>query len=173
MADVVRTSDSQLAPSSSEADVAAGSIFTVLANIPWKTVIENAPKVAEGTVKLWNTVSGWRKSDPVQNTPTDAPIEQAASTNDALLKRVQALEDSVSPQRADADVLRTAEVARRTEHQTRPACRAEPASCGTTDPAGRRADRRVGGHRDLSADVAVMPVELHVALAIPVLARLI
>ncbi len=75
--------------------MAAGTIFTVLANIPWKTVIENAPKVAEGTVKLWNTVSGWRKSDPVQNTPTDAPIEQAASTNDALLKRVQALEDSV------------------------------------------------------------------------------
>ncbi len=75
--------------------MAAGTIFTVLANIPWKTVIENAPKVAEGTVKLWNTVSGWRKSDPVQNTPMDAPIEPATSTDDALLKRLHTLENSV------------------------------------------------------------------------------
>lgn len=74
--------------------MAAGPILTVLSNIPWKTVIENAPKLAEGTVKLWNTVSKWRKSDPVQNMPPDVPAE-FISTEDALQKRLQTLEESV------------------------------------------------------------------------------
>ncbi|HEX4880710.1 MAG TPA: hypothetical protein VFV39_12750 [Limnobacter sp.] len=30
---------------------------TVLQMVPWTEVIKNAPKVAEGAVKLWNTVS--------------------------------------------------------------------------------------------------------------------
>lgn len=74
--------------------MAAGPILTVLSNIPWKTVIENAPKLAEGTVRLWNTVSKWRKSDPVQNMPPDVSVE-FISTEDALQKRLQTLEESV------------------------------------------------------------------------------
>ncbi|HEX4843299.1 MAG TPA: hypothetical protein VFV57_06470 [Limnobacter sp.] len=37
---------------------------TVLQMVPWTEVIKNAPKVAEGAVKLWNTVS--KKSTEVQ-----------------------------------------------------------------------------------------------------------
>jgi len=43
--------------------MAAGSIITVLANIPWGQVVENAPKVANGAMKLWNTVKNRRKPD--------------------------------------------------------------------------------------------------------------
>lgn len=31
--------------------------FTVLAAVPWKQVIENAPQVADGAKKLWNAVA--------------------------------------------------------------------------------------------------------------------
>lgn len=37
--------------------MAIGAIFTVLASIPWRDVIETAPKIAEGGSKLWNMVS--------------------------------------------------------------------------------------------------------------------
>ena len=37
--------------------MAVGTLITVLSNIPWGQVVENAPKVAEGAVKLWNSVT--------------------------------------------------------------------------------------------------------------------
>ena len=36
--------------------MAAGWV-TVLQMVPWGEVIKNAPKVADGAVKLWNSVS--------------------------------------------------------------------------------------------------------------------
>jgi hypothetical protein len=36
---------------------------TVLQMVPWGEVIKNAPKVADGAVKLWNSVSGKKQSD--------------------------------------------------------------------------------------------------------------
>lgn len=75
--------------------MAAGPILSVLSNIPWKTVIENAPKLAEGTARLWNTVSRWRKSDPVQNAALDVSADAFISSDDALQQRLRTLEDSV------------------------------------------------------------------------------
>lgn len=75
--------------------MAAGTIFTVLSNVPWGTVLENAPKVADGAVKLWNAVARWRKSDPVQNGQIDVPAPQARSDTEALAARLQTVEESV------------------------------------------------------------------------------
>lgn len=36
--------------------MAAGTILTVLANVPWGQVIDAAPKVADSATKLWKTV---------------------------------------------------------------------------------------------------------------------
>jgi hypothetical protein len=44
--------------------------LSVLKIVPWGDVIENAPKVAQGAKKLWNTVS--KKSDSGHASPTDA-----------------------------------------------------------------------------------------------------
>ena len=59
--------------------MSTGAILTVLANIPWGQVVDNAPKVASGAAKLWTAVTGARKqsagADPEASTasPTRAP----------------------------------------------------------------------------------------------------
>lgn len=70
--------------------------LTILRSVPWSDVISNAPKVAEGAKKLWNTVG--KKSppaeDPQAGTRIDAPPE--ARTMAALEARSAALEAAVS-----------------------------------------------------------------------------
>jgi len=36
--------------------VTTGTILTVLSNIPWGKVVENAPKLADGAARLWGAV---------------------------------------------------------------------------------------------------------------------
>lgn len=43
--------------------MAAGTILTVLSNIPWGQVVDNAPKVAEGATRLWKAVTGKKAED--------------------------------------------------------------------------------------------------------------
>jgi TolA-binding protein len=43
--------------------MAAGTIITVLSNVPWGQVIDAAPKVAEGASKLWGAVTGRKKAE--------------------------------------------------------------------------------------------------------------
>jgi len=43
--------------------MAAGTIITVLSNVPWGQVIDAAPKVAEGATKLWSAVTRRKKND--------------------------------------------------------------------------------------------------------------
>ncbi len=53
--------------------MSTGAILTVLSNIPWGQVVENAPKVAEGAAKLWNSVTNFRKSaspNQISSVPT-------------------------------------------------------------------------------------------------------
>ena len=49
--------------------------LTVLKLVPWGDVIENAPKVAQGAKKLWNTVG--KKPVPV---PTGVPVTTGQDT---------------------------------------------------------------------------------------------
>lgn len=60
--------------------------LSVLQAVPWSDVISNAPKVAEGAKKLWNTVS---KKPVDASTASQAPTASSSSMLDA---RVTALE---------------------------------------------------------------------------------
>ncbi|MES2226478.1 MAG: hypothetical protein V4540_01760 [Pseudomonadota bacterium] len=75
--------------------MSTGVILTVLSNIPWGQVVENAPKLADGAAKLWSTVTGFRKPPlPAAETPGSAGNDLPSDT--AILEtRVLALEETV------------------------------------------------------------------------------
>lgn len=76
--------------------MAAGTIITVLSNVPWGQVIDAAPKVAEGATKLWGAVTRRKKND------TDlAPRAGSASSAPGQP------EDSIHHLRADVHALHT------------------------------------------------------------------
>ncbi|NMG74405.1 hypothetical protein [Aromatoleum diolicum] len=70
--------------------------LTVLQSVPWADVISNAPKVAEGAKKLWNTVA--KKSSPpeVSDASTQPAVSAESRTIAALEARAIALEASVA-----------------------------------------------------------------------------
>jgi hypothetical protein len=76
--------------------MAVGTIITVLSNIPWGQVVENAPKVAEGAVKLWNSVTNRNKQDTIQDSQAAAAAENAQYETDRMKARLLALEDSIA-----------------------------------------------------------------------------
>ncbi len=66
--------------------------ITILQTVPWAEVIKNAPKVAEGAKKLWNTVA--KKPADSGSTVVETPLaeENEAPTLGQLSARVAALE---------------------------------------------------------------------------------
>ena len=76
--------------------MAVGTLITVLSSIPWGQVVENAPKVAEGAVKLWNSVTNRNRQGSIQDKEAAATAEETASEADRLKARLLALEDSVA-----------------------------------------------------------------------------
>lgn len=70
------------------------SWLTVLQAVPWSDVIRNAPKVAEGASKLWDTVG--RKvsprASPAQTTAqgTASPLETRVATLEATVADLHA-----------------------------------------------------------------------------------
>jgi hypothetical protein len=75
--------------------MSTGVILTVLANIPWGQVVENAPKVADGASKLWNSVSGFRKKSETGSAPPAPAGTPVLTEAQALRNQVQALEETV------------------------------------------------------------------------------
>jgi len=73
----------------------AGTIITVLANIPWRQVVENAPKVADGAVKLWKAVTGRKKRVAGQDEYPVAAADANLSEEDLLKARLLRLEDNI------------------------------------------------------------------------------
>lgn len=72
--------------------MAAGTIITVLSNIPWDQVVKNAPKVADGAMKLWSAVTNRKKQDSSQNVHSAV----AALSDPELLKaQLIRLEDNI------------------------------------------------------------------------------
>jgi len=60
--------------------MAAGTVLTVLSYIPWGTVIDAAPRIAEGAGRLWEAARNLRRTKTPQeeaggNPPTDQPTE--------------------------------------------------------------------------------------------------
>lgn len=66
--------------------------LTVLQSVPWTDVVRNAPKVAVGAKKLWNTV----RKKPLSGAPAaaDAPVAPGPEIRSvsALALRIQELE---------------------------------------------------------------------------------
>lgn len=76
--------------------MSTGAILSVLANIPWGQVVDNAPKVASGAAKLWTAVTGARKQATTADADTsDATAAQAPSELQTLKTQVQDLEATV------------------------------------------------------------------------------
>lgn len=71
--------------------MAAGTLISVLSNIPWGQVVENAPKVAEGAAKLWNAATR-KKPDPSLEANATASGDAAHSDSAVLKKQVVAME---------------------------------------------------------------------------------
>lgn len=70
--------------------------LVVLQSVPWTDVIRNAPKVADGAKKLWNTVSGKQGQSPL---PASGPVPDGSPETQApsgFETRVASLEAAVS-----------------------------------------------------------------------------
>lgn len=75
--------------------MSTGTILTVLSNIPWGQVVENAPKVADGAAKLWGRVTDFRKSSRAGEADPAVQGESRPSEQQLLQARVLELEQSV------------------------------------------------------------------------------
>jgi hypothetical protein len=70
--------------------------LVVLRSVPWADVISNAPKVADGAKKLWNSVARKHASPEVSDSGTARAASPEARTIAALEARVGSLEATVS-----------------------------------------------------------------------------
>ncbi len=75
--------------------MAAGTIITVLSNIPWGQVLESAPKVADAAEKLWNAVINRKKGDQQTGANAKNVVDAAQSDTEILKSRLSALEEHV------------------------------------------------------------------------------
>ena len=55
--------------------------LAILSNVPWKDVIDNAPKVADGAKKLWKSVA--KKSGPSE--PANTSVKPAHSSEEQTI----------------------------------------------------------------------------------------
>jgi hypothetical protein len=55
--------------------------LAILSNVPWKDVINNAPKVADGAKKLWKSVA--KKSGPSE--PANTNVQPAHSSEEQTI----------------------------------------------------------------------------------------
>ncbi len=72
--------------------MAAGTIVTVLANIPWGQVLDTAPKIADGAAKLWGMITRRTEEDTVADRLAAAVDDSGAAELEVLNDRIQALE---------------------------------------------------------------------------------
>ncbi len=70
--------------------------LVVLKSVPWSEVIGNAPKVAEGAKKLWNTVSGKPPAPEPPVPPPDLALTPESEAIAALRARMTAMEKATA-----------------------------------------------------------------------------
>ena len=68
--------------------------IAVLQMVPWSDVIKNAPKVADGARKLWNTVGKKPLPAPPSDTGAGVPVSPEGQAIAALQAHVLALESA-------------------------------------------------------------------------------
>lgn len=87
--------------------MAAGSILTVLAQVPWGQVIDAAPKVAEGASRLWKTVKRRGQEDEatveevLERSAADADSPDRREALQTLGAQVQRLQQDVADLREE------------------------------------------------------------------------
>jgi hypothetical protein len=89
-------------------EVMAAGWVTVLQMVPWGEVIKNAPKVADGAVKLWNSVSKKKAETPANSENTGVVVAADVNALERLEYRLQEAQDSVND--LQAQVVQSAEV---------------------------------------------------------------
>ena len=80
----------------------------VLQLVPWGEVIKNAPKVADGAVKLWNGVSKKKASESVATSGTEVVTAVDVNVVERLGYRLQEAEDLIGE--LQGQVVQSAEV---------------------------------------------------------------
>jgi len=76
--------------------------------VPWGEVIKNAPKVADGAVKLWNSVSKKKVDDETGSEVTDVVLATDIEAVEKLEHRLYAAEQTISD--LQAQVVQSAQV---------------------------------------------------------------
>jgi len=83
--------------------MALGPIVTILSNIPWASVIEGAPKIADSAKRLWNSISN-RKPKPIEieDVAAESDVNRKLTSLDLapLTLRIHAIEASAEEFRA-------------------------------------------------------------------------
>lgn len=79
--------------------MAAGTVITVLSNIPWGTVIDAAPRIADGAGRLWEAARNLRRPKPPDMADPEAPASSGISETERLQTRVTELEATVQAMR--------------------------------------------------------------------------
>ena len=87
--------------------MAAGWV-AVLQMVPWGEVIKNAPKVADGAVKLWNSVSKKKSGEFDSSESTDVVLAADINAIERLEHRLQEAQDSITD--LQTQVVQSAEV---------------------------------------------------------------
>lgn len=87
--------------------MAAGWV-AVLQMVPWGEVIKNAPKVADGAVKLWNSVSKKKADDTAGSESTEVLATADINALERLEHRLQEAQNSIND--LQAQVVQSAEV---------------------------------------------------------------
>lgn len=80
----------------------------MLQMVPWGEVIKNAPKVADGAVKLWSSVSKKKVYDETGSEISDVILASDPEAVEKLEYRLQAAEQTISD--LQAQVVQSAEV---------------------------------------------------------------
>jgi len=70
--------------------------IAVLQSVPWTEVIKNAPKVADGAKKLWNTIGKKSPVPDVDAADDQSDISHEANTISTMQVKLAALEASVA-----------------------------------------------------------------------------
>jgi predicted nucleic acid-binding Zn-ribbon protein len=80
----------------------------VLQMVPWGEVIKNAPKVADGAVKLWSSVTKKKVQDAMGGETSDIVLATDIAAIEKLEYRLQAAEETISD--LQAQVVQSAEI---------------------------------------------------------------
>lgn len=72
----------------------------MLQMVPWGEVIKNAPKVADGAVKLWNSVSGKQSAEDASDV-TDVIVGNDSTTVEQLQQQLHGAEHAISELQAE------------------------------------------------------------------------